>query len=292
MHEQHITADRAGERADVALARLLPAYSRSFWGKRCAEGRVTSAGVMVRSSQRLKLNQVLTVTLQQVPDFTGKTLPIIYEDDDVLVVDKPAGMLTHAKGVVSDEYTVADFVRTHTTDGLDTNRPGIVHRLDRGTSGVLIAAKTPQARLWLQKQFSQRKVKKAYIALVKGHLQEPTAELVLPIGRHPRQPQTFRVHPSGKAAVTTYEVLREYQHASLVLLKPLTGRTHQLRVHMAHLGHPIVGDAVYGQPNAALGRFFLHAASLELTLPSGQRRTFAAAMPKELQHYLENLEHA
>ena len=189
-------------------------------------------------------------------------VPIIYEDEDVMVLDKPTGVLTHAKGTFISEATLADFIRPRTTDGLETNRPGIVHRLDRDTSGVLIAAKHNEAKRWLQKQFSDRKAKKSYIALVKGEPKEHHAIIDLPIGRDPKQPQLFRVDPNGKSAVTEYKVLEHFKEGySLVQLWPQTGRTHQLRVHMHHIGTPIVGDPFYGDTKAGT-RLFLHAASL------------------------------
>ena len=160
---------------------------------------------------------------------------------------------------------------------MDGERAGIVHRLDRATSGVMICAKTPEALSWLQKQFSERKVKKTYVAVVKGALSEPEAVIDMPIERNPRKPQTFRVGANGKPSVTAYKVLKTGNGYSLLELKPTTGRTHQLRVHLHKLGHPIVGDELYDGPEAE--RLFLHATSLEITLPDKQRKTFEAPAP-------------
>lgn len=291
MRSLRFIAENEGERVDAFLAAAAPEYSRSFWQKRCEAGEVTVGGKVVKVSYKLHPDDIVQVSLPDVPVVARQELPIIYQDDDVIVINKPAGLLTHAKGAESHEFTVADFVRPYTTDGTDTNRPGIVHRLDRGTSGVIIAAKHADAKRWLQGQFSKRNVKKTYLALVEGHLKEPEAILRLPIERNPKRPQTFRVGPNGKPAETAYAVQKSYQRYDLVELKPLTGRTHQLRVHLHYLGHPIVGDSAYGSPAPGeLDRMFLHASTLELTLPSRKRQIFTAPVPPELSRYLEGLE--
>ena len=283
-----LTVDRA-ERLDVFLAQSMPELSRSYLQKLCKDGEVTVNGVMIdKPSHTLEVGAMVSLTLPVHAPQTGD-LPVVYQDSDVIVIDKPAGVLTHAKGAMSSEFTVADFVRPVTTDGVGTNRPGIVHRLDRGTSGVIIAARTPEAKRWLQKQFATRKVKKTYLALVQGKLKEPTARIVLPIERNPKKPQTFRAGSNGKPAETTYEVMAEYPGYSLLKLQPQTGRTHQLRVHLSHIGHPIVGDELYGKAAPKLDRMFLHAAELELTLPSHERKVFKAPLPHGLQHYLDSL---
>ncbi|HKX72954.1 MAG TPA: RluA family pseudouridine synthase [Candidatus Saccharimonadales bacterium] len=278
------------ERLDVFLVRVLPEHSRSFVQKLARDGGVqvndvpqTKSGAMLQGGETI-------IVMMPIPDLapTGD-MEVIYEDADVAVLNKPAGMLTHAKGLRSEEFTVGEYMRTRTTDGPETNRPGIVHRLDRDTSGVIITAKTPEAKRWLQKQFSTRKVKKTYLALVKGHPKEPTALIQLPIERNPKKPQMFRVGGNGKPAETTYETLASYKDTTYVQLKPRTGRTHQLRVHMHYLGCPIVGDPVYGSPEPKLGRMFLHAAELELTLPSRERKVFTVPLPAELQKYLDSL---
>jgi 23S rRNA pseudouridine1911/1915/1917 synthase len=285
-----LTADQTGERIDAFLAKALPEHSRSFWQKRCDSHDVLVNDETIKTNYRLKMGDVVTVTIAAKPDFTGQKLPVLYEDDDVIVINKPSGVLTHSKGVESSEFTVADFVRPLTTDGVDTNRPGIVHRLDRGTSGIIIAAKNPEAKRWLQGQFSKRNVKKTYLALVEGHLKEPEALLSLPIERNPKKPQTFRVGANGKPAETSYHVDKSYREYDLVLLYPRTGRTHQLRVHMHYLHHPIVGDHVYGDAHKTLNRMFLHAYTLELTLPSRERKVFTAPLPEELRAFLNTLQ--
>jgi len=278
-----------GERIDSYMAHVAPEFSRSFWQKQTEAGAVLINGAEVKTRQKVQVGDVITVATPEAPDFTNQKLPVIYKDDDVIVVNKPSGVLTHAKGVISEEFTVAEFVRPLTTDGVETNRPGIVHRLDRGTSGVIIAARNNEAKRWLQKQFSLRKVKKTYIALVKGVPKEAAAILQLPIERNPKKPQTFRVNGNGKPAETAYETLATYKDYTLLKLMPHTGRTHQLRVHLHYIGCPIVGDELYNKPEPKLGRMFLHAASLEITLPSRERKIFDAPLAPELEAYLKTL---
>jgi 23S rRNA pseudouridine1911/1915/1917 synthase len=165
------------------------------------------------------------------------------------------------------------------------NRAGIVHRLDRATSGVMILAKNPDTLSMLQKQFSQRKTKKAYEAIIVGSLPNPEANIDMPIERNPKKPQTFRVGVNGKTAQTYYKTVKTNDKYSLLELKPVTGRTHQLRVHLKQLDHPIVGDTLYGGKVA--DRLYLHAKSLEITVPGSQRKVFDAEVPKEFDQLLK-----
>jgi 23S rRNA pseudouridine1911/1915/1917 synthase len=212
-------------------------------------------------------------------------LPVLYEDDDCVVIDKPAGVLTHSQGSGTPEGTVASFLRSRLKGDIIGDRAGIVHRLDRATSGVIIGAKGQTALSFLQKQFADRKVKKTYIAIVRGELKESEAMIDMPIERNPKAPATFRVGINGKAATTHYKVLKTTPQYSLVELKPETGRTHQLRVHLAELGHPIVGDPLYGTGTYG-DRLYLHAKSLEITLPNNERKTFTAPVPNEFEELL------
>lgn len=266
-------------RLDTFLANTFDASrSRSLWQKYVKSGAVQVNGQVVTSPKtEIETTDEITVELpEQTADATD--IPVLYEDEDIVVINKPAGVLTHAKGGISQEHTVADMLQPLTTFASDTNRAGIVHRLDRETSGVLVGARTPAAAEFLQKQFAQRTTKKTYIAIVEGVPKHTEALIDLPIGRSPAKPSTFRVDPKGKSAQTTYYVLDVQNDKSLVKLQPKTGRTHQLRVHMAHIGHPIVGDIVYGK---SAQRMFLHAYQLELTAPNGERMTFTAPIPEE-----------
>ena len=218
-------------------------------------------------------------------------LPVIYEDNNVAVINKPAGVLTHAKGVLNTEATVASFLHSKINDKhLSGNRAGIVHRLDRDTSGVIIGAKNSATAIWLQKQFANRKVEKTYLAIVKGWLSEPAAKIEVPLARNPRRPQTFHADHSGKRAETTYKVIKKIEKRSgrysLIEMKPTTGRTHQLRVHMAYIGHPIIGDKIYG--SALIGPMMLHAKSLKLTLPDHKKHIFKAPLPARFSEFEKN----
>jgi 23S rRNA pseudouridine1911/1915/1917 synthase len=267
------------KRLDVVLAERYPDLSRSTWQKHIRAEHVSVNGIVQMSPKHDVVDaDAIAINLPDETDYKERTLPILYLDDNVIVINKPMGVLTHAKGAINEEFTVAEFFRRYTTVGLDTNRPGIIHRLDRDTSGVMIGARNPETATFLQKQFADRKAKKTYLAVVSGTLKHHEAKIDLPIGRNPSAPSTFRVDSKGKAAVTTYTVLAEKDGQTLVKLQPQTGRTHQLRVHMEYLGTPILGDRVYGK---AADRLYLHAAELEVTIPGGERKTFTAPAPKE-----------
>jgi 23S rRNA pseudouridine1911/1915/1917 synthase len=269
------------ERLDQYVIRQLPSLSRGYASRLIAEGKVTvngepqhKAGYKLRATDEVTIDYDDTKELQ-IADIE---LPVIYEDKDCVVINKPVGLLTHSKGPFNPEPTVESWLRSRLDPkAMSGERAGIVHRLDRATSGVMICAKTPEALSWLQKQFSQRKVKKTYSAVVQGVLKQPKAIIDMPIERNPKKPQTFRVGSNGKTATTAYKVTASDGVYSLVELTPTTGRTHQLRVHLEHLGHPILGDTFYGGKTAE--RLFLHAHSLEITLPNRQRQTFTVPVP-------------
>lgn len=266
-------------RLDAYMAQYWPETSRSVWQKYIAAGYVKVNDEVVTSVKKsLSEDDIVTYSIPATPDFSSNTLPVVYEDDNVIVINKPIGVLSHSKGALNDEFTVAEFFRPLTTYHSDTNRPGIIHRLDRDTSGIMMGARNDATASMLQKQFSNRKVKKTYYAVVDGVPKAEEAVIDLPIARHPTAPSTFRVHTGGKTAQTAYKVIASDGKHSLVRLQPHTGRTHQLRVHMAYLGTPIHGDRVYGK---AADRLYLHAASLEITIPEGQRKIFEAVVPKE-----------
>lgn len=272
-------------RLDVVLAETRPELSRSTWQKHIKAGHVHVNEVAVTSPKfEVTPSDSIEANLPSEPDHSEETLPIVHLDEHVIVINKPAGILTHAKGALSDEFTVADFFRLYTEVGADTNRPGIIHRLDRDTSGILIGARTDAAAKLLARQFADRKTKKTYRAVLSGHLKQKEATIELPIDRNPSAPSTFRVDVNGRMAVTHYTVLAENDKESLVELRPVTGRTHQLRVHMAYLGAPIKGDRVYGR---ASDRLYLHAHKLEITIPISDRRTFEAPVPEEFAAQFE-----
>lgn len=277
-------------RLDAYLAQYWPEYSRSQWQKYITAGYVQVNGSVETSAKRtLGEDDEVTTHVPDQPDFSDDMLPIIFENDDVIVINKPPNVLTHVKGAVSEEFTVADFVRRHMTEPDETNRPGIVHRLDRGTSGIIIAAKNSVAKRHLQKQFQDRKAKKEYIAVVAGRPKHEKARIELPIERNPKAPASFRVGAGGKSAVTDYEVVAANDKYSVISLRPVTGRTHQLRVHLHELGTPIVGDTLYGGAKSPIDRMCLHAKSLEITLPGGDRRTFTAEPPADFTDLINSV---
>lgn len=266
-------------RLDAYVAEHWPEQSRSTWKKLIQAGQVTINGTVEVSVKYDVTNEdIVEVTEPPVPDHSTKTLPVIYEDEHVIVINKPVGVLTHSKGALNDEFTVAEFVRPKTTFKSDTNRPGIIHRLDRATSGVIVCAKDEETASYLSRQFSDRKVKKQYAAITTGIPAQPEAVIDLPIERNPKEPSTFRVGTGGKVAETYYRVVSHSSNHALVELRPKTGRTHQLRVHLAYLNTPILGDIVYGKEQA--DRMYLHAQSLEITLPGGNRQIFTAEIPQ------------
>ncbi len=278
MYIIRITEDLVGKRTDKLLAEQLPQFPRAALAKLFDKElvwlneKITKPGMKVRQGDRLKADlSPLDIKIADID------LPIIYEDNNVLVVNKPSGVISHARGRYFDEPSVASFVRQKT--GLPGERSGIVHRLDRATSGVMITAKNQETLSVLQKQFSQRKVQKTYMAVIRGEMPSPEGVIDMPVGRNPKVPATFMVTEHGKNAITHYKTVKTNGTYTLLELSPETGRTHQLRVHLTELKHPIIGDALYnGEENE---RLLLHAASLEITLPGGERKIFSAPLPME-----------
>jgi 23S rRNA pseudouridine1911/1915/1917 synthase len=274
---------QAGLRADIVATEALPALSRAYIRTLFDSKHILVNQKLAKPGQKLRCDDMLTIDfnpdeLQQIESID---LPVIYENADVLVINKPAGIISHSRGRYWYEPSVASFVREKT--GQEGERSGIVHRLDRATSGVMICAKNSSSLSWLQKQFSGRNVKKNYIAIVGGHLKDPAAIIDMPIERNPKRPQTFRAGANGKTAQTEYRVIESYAKHDKLLLRPLTGRTHQLRVHLKQLGHPIVGDSLYGQE--PFERLLLHAVSLEITLPDGEKHIFTTPEPPEFKEF-------
>jgi 23S rRNA pseudouridine1911/1915/1917 synthase len=291
MREYRTEPAQHGSRLDVVVSTLYPQFTRSSLemlfdrGMVKVDGRAAKGSYRVRAAENVQVDE--TYLKNQPP---AVDLPIIYEDDGVIVINKPAGLLTHSKGALNLEPTVASFIKDKITDEkMAGNRAGIIHRLDRGTSGVIITAKNQVALRWLQKQFSQRKVKKSYVAIVEGIPNPNKALIDAPISRNPKRPQTFKVMAAGRPAQTEFEVKSEFKkdgkNYSQLELQPLTGRTHQLRVHLSYIGHPIVGDNLYGRNNRPI---LLHARSLELTLPNKERLAFSVEAPKIFKEFTNN----
>ncbi len=272
------------------------------------EGHVAVDGEPAKASYRLEGGEAIAVHVTSevfAPDWATATpaesmpLDVIYEDDQIAAIDKPAGMVVHpAVGHLSGTLVNAVLARWPQTAHVGgESRAGIVHRLDKDTSGVILVAKTEPARLNLMSQFETRQVKKRYLALVEGIPRTPTGEIDAPLGRDPNERKRMAVVRKGREASTYYHLLQVYVDGdarySLLEVLPRTGRTHQIRVHMAFIGCPIVGDSVYGRRKSRLGlhRHFLHAESLTLTSPAtGKPLTVRALLPADLQAVLDKLE--
>lgn len=254
-------------RLDHLMSKIYKSYNRSTLQKFIRDGFVSVDGELAKKpNQRFVETVHIDLKVPETLKNADVKLKVIYEDDDVMVVDKPAGLLSEAKGEYCPEKTLADF-------GL------IVHRLDRDTSGVMILAKNEAVQKFLKSQFQRRTVHKTYYAVIDGSPKFNEALIDLPLLRDKKRPTTFRVDPNGKESETYFKVIRANDKNALVELKPTTGRTHQLRVHMKYLGHPIKGDVVYGNGNA--DRLYLHAEKLQITLPGGKRMTFESPLPQE-----------
>jgi len=281
-----IVSDSENVRIDKFLSGKINDLSRSDLSKLFIKNKVLVNNILVKQNYKVKLNDSIEVDYEVVKfDINSPMkLPVIYQDDSVVVIDKPAGILSHSKGRDNQEQTVETMIHSLLTDN-DYDRAGIVHRLDRATSGVMICAKTKDSYKWLQSQFSQRKVIKVYYAIVSGHFDIKSAVIDLPIMRDQKNKSRFKVDSRGKASITQYTVISENPKYSLVELIPKTGRTHQLRVHLKYLKHPIVGDNFYdGEPS---DRLYLHAAKLSIKLISGESKTFESKMPEEFNEKMK-----
>jgi 23S rRNA pseudouridine1911/1915/1917 synthase len=292
-----------GERLDKVIASALADMSRTQIQRLIEEGFVTVDGrVVTKPAHRLEEPAALSVRVP--PPAPSSNLPeaiplsIVFENDDLLVVDKPAGMVVHpAAGHLNGTLVNAVLAHAPDLEGVgDEQRPGIVHRLDKDTSGLIAVAKTAGAHRELQRQFKERAVEKMYLALLDGHPPTPTGRIEASIGRDKRNRKRMSIVPAsqGRAAVTEYRVRTDYPAHSLVEAHPYTGRTHQLRLHFAYLRCPIAGDTVYGlrKPSLPLDRQFLHAARLSFNLPgSGERVSFEAPLPPDLAQALAWLAH-
>ncbi len=290
--------DRQGTRLDKYVSEQCPELSRTQTQKLIADGyirvndRVAKAGLKLRVDDRLTISLPPPTPSSLIPE--AIPLSIIYEDDDLLVIDKPAGLVVHpAPGHPS--HTLANAILFHLSDLPDFNnslRPGIVHRLDKDTSGVMLVAKNSASQLNLANQFKARAVVKAYLVLVKGHLAPEDGAIEAPIGRDRRDRKRMAVvtEDRGREARTGYHVVDYTGNYTLLEVRPETGRTHQIRVHLAAIGYPVVGDKVYGVKSTFLSRQFLHASLLGFSLPStGQYVEFTSDLPPDLAQALKEI---
>jgi 23S rRNA pseudouridine1911/1915/1917 synthase len=300
----------AGERLDAYLAAHIQGWSRARLHRLIENADVLVNGSVSKPSHKLRANDTIDIELTPAPSasFTPEDIPVdvIYEDDDLVVINKPAGMVVHpAAGV--DSGTLANALAFHferlSNKGGGT-RPGIVHRLDKGTSGLLVVAKTEKAHERLADQFRDREVYKSYVALVHGQIEKESGEIAQPIARDPRNRTRMAVVRGGRPSLSIYNVRRSFERFTLLDVELKTGRTHQIRVHLSWLKHPVVGDEVYGAGRdktvinpvtrsriAKLGRQFLHAEQLGFRHPRTEENLrFTAPLPGELQSLLDQIE--
>ncbi len=302
----HAGAEDAGERLDVFLTRQMPDWSRSQVQRLIRSGLVSVGERLARKGgEEVQAGDIISARAEREElAATPEALPlsILYEDEDLLVVNKPAGMAVHlGAGLKSGTLVNAllHHVKSLSSAG-DASRPGIVHRLDKMTSGLVVVAKNDAAHRQLAEQFKSRVVRKTYILLVHGRVSSARGEISKPVGRDPVRRTRMKVGGlRPREALTRYEVIRRFRDFTLIEAHPETGRTHQIRVHFAALGHPIVGDTTYGARGklriegrevATLSRTFLHAGVLEFQHPRLRRAvSFSAPLPPELAEFLASL---
>ena len=291
-----LAADAAGERLDVFVARRMPALTRSRVRRLIDEGHVSVAGAVAKPGLRLESGQHVHVEVPPASDGAARAeaipLRVLYEDADLLAIDKPAGMTVHpSPGHAS--ATLVNAILAHCDDlsGIGgVMRPGIVHRLDRDTSGVILVAKNDAAHNDLARQLKARTVEKAYMAIVEGTPRPPEGVIDAPIGRDPGNRKRMAIVQGGREATTAYRVLERYAGYALVEARPRTGRTHQIRVHLAASGHAIVGDRVYGKPSPLIARQALHAARIVFAHPRTRARMeVEAPLPADFEAALRQL---
>jgi 23S rRNA pseudouridine1911/1915/1917 synthase len=293
--------DQQGQRLDLFLVNCLPDFSRSRIQGLIKEGFVTIDGQVAEKTGVL-LSRPSTIIVNIPPPIPTELVPenipldIIYEDENVLVVNKQAGMVVHpAAGHNSGTLVHAVLNYAPAMEGIGREgRPGVVHRLDKDTSGIVILAKNDLAHRYLQNQFRDRKVYKTYLALIDGDPPTPTGRIEASIGRDEKMRRRMAVVATGKGrdAITEYEIIESFPDHNLLEVHPITGRTHQIRLHLAFLGCPVTGDNVYGRrkPTIQIERFFLHALSLGIKLPEDKKlQFFEAPLPEELRIILDQL---
>ena len=282
-------------RLDKYLSQLLPQFSRAYLQRLIRQGHVLINGQMAKASQKLRMSDRIAVELPSLPGRPlAEPIPlvVIYEDEHIVVIDKPAGLTVHpAPGHPS--HTLVNAILAHCpglTSSKEFSRPGIVHRLDKDTSGLIVVAKHDFAREYVAAQFENRTVTKGYLVLVKGRLSPEQGVIEARIGRDPHRRQRMAIMEAGKQAVTQYQVRKYLDDYTLVEVSPLTGRTHQIRIHLSAIGCPVVGDTVYGIKSAHLNRQFVHAYRLGFRLPSTkQYQEFNSPLPVDLDQALEHL---
>lgn len=291
-----------GMRLDKYVAEELPDLSRTYLQQLISDGALLVDGFVRRPSFKITPGQVVTLDLPEVEEteIEAEDIPldIVYENDDILMVNKPAGMVVHpAAGHARGTLVNAVLFHAPEISIQGSTRPGIIHRLDKDTSGIMVVAKSDRAQTSLAEQWMGRKVQKHYFALATGVVEEDTATIDAPIGRNPANRQQMAVTRAGKEAITHFTVVERFDDCTLLDVTIETGRTHQIRVHLNFIGHPVVGDVLYGNKVSAriaeeleLHRQFLHASSLGFTMPgTTSEHVFEAPLPQDLQSVLDHL---
>lgn len=291
-----VKPEESGIRIDRFLADKFKDLSRSFIKKLIEEGKIKVNGRAIEPSYKVKAEDEIEIEElskpQRAPQPQDIPLKIIYEDDDILIVDKPAGMAVHpAPGCEDNTVVNALLSRYRELPSLSPERPGIIHRLDKDTSGLMIIAKSPLAFNKLAKDFAERKIEKRYLALLIGNLPLDEGRIELPIGRDPFDRKKMKVTLGGKEALTKFKVLKRYDGFTLVDVEIKTGRTHQIRVHFSYQGYPIAGDEIYGKGKiSGLERQFLHAYRLSFKHPRTEEKlSFTSPLPEDLRRFLRFL---
>jgi len=295
MNRQHeFTVTSPGERLDKYIAEQCR-ISRSYAQKLIEEGQVKVNSHPAKASHKLNTGDKVIASIPPPTSISlapeAIPLKVLYEDKDVIVIDKPAGLLVHpAAGQKSGTLVNAILARCPDLGEIKGSiRPGIVHRLDKDTSGLMMVAKNDAAHASLSRQIKQRSIKKGYIALVLGQLAPECGAIEAPIGRHPKDRKRMAVVSGGREAKTEYRVIKYLDDCTLLEVMPETGRTHQIRVHLSAIGHPVFGDHIYGKRSPILERQFLHAHKLGFRLPStGEFVEFTSELPPELQEVLKH----
>lgn len=309
-----VEESQAGQRVDKFLTQVMPEYSRNFFQQLINQGHIIINNAPAKSSSMLKRGDTITVSFQappQRPVFnpvnTGLGIQIVYAHEHFFIINKPAGLLVHQTEVPTMEPTIVDWLLTNHAELMsigDSQRPGIVHRLDKDTSGLMIIARTNYAHMTFSHMFANRQITKTYLAIVQGY-PDQSGTIDLAIGRDPANRKKMKTFiPDDKAlsltttgrarqgtmrnAITQYTVKEYFKDTTLVQVQPLTGRTHQIRVHFAAIGHPLFGDYLYGTPSKLLSRHALHAASLSFMFDN-QPFDFSQEIPTDFKRLIELL---
>jgi 23S rRNA pseudouridine1911/1915/1917 synthase len=293
-----ITEEFSGMRLDQAINKKFPDISRNMAQEMIKNGEITIGDSIVKASQKLKTGDIAVIhfrssELETDIQATEMNFPIVYEDDDIIVINKPFGLVVHP-GAGQEKETVVSALLSHTNLSPigAPDRPGVVHRLDKETSGIMVLAKTKEAHKNLAEQFASHDLEKEYIALIQGHIVNKKGRIQVAIERDPvhRQRMKATSAENGKMAISIFEVMEYLKNSTLVKVKILTGRTHQIRVHMSFTGHPLLGDTTYGGRKFGNSEHFLHSSKLTITHPiTGKTMTFQADIPQRFKEVIEEL---